>query len=204
MAHLPKVVIIGAGFGGLRAARELRKLPVEVLLVDQHNYHTFQPLLYQVATAALDPEEIGHSVRGIFQNQASFSFRLGKVTGVEWATNTLSFERGDPEHFDYLILAAGTVTNYFNIDGVEQNAFPLKSMEEATRLRSHILQQFEAADANPRLVGQGALNFRHRRRGTHRRGNGRIVDGVVQHGVAQRLPATERCQSARHPGGGVG
>lgn len=159
MTNLPRVVIVGAGFGGLRVAQELKGMPVEILLVDQHNYHTFQPLLYQVATAALDPEEIGHSVRGIFQSQEQFSFRLGRVTGVDWATKELLLEKGDPEHFDYLVLAAGTVTNFFNIEGIEDHSFPLKSMEEATRLRSHILRQFELADMAPALMEQGVLNF---------------------------------------------
>ena len=159
MENLPRVVIVGAGFGGLRVAQELKDMPVEVLLIDQHNYHTFQPLLYQVATAALDPEEIGHSVRGIFQTQQRFGFRLGKVTGVDWTTKELLLEKGNPERFDYLVLAAGTVTNFFNIEGIEEHSFPLKSMEEATRLRSHILRQFEMADVAPALIEQGALNF---------------------------------------------
>ena len=159
VAKVVKVVIVGAGFGGLRAARELKRLPVNVLLVDQNNYHTFQPLLYQVATAALDPEEIGHSVRGIFHAQPNFSFRLGKACGVDWPAKMLLFEEGKPEHFDYLILAAGTITNYFNIEGIAENAFPLKSMEEAVRLRSHLMRQFEAADADPGLIDKGVLNF---------------------------------------------
>ena len=159
MENLPRVVIVGAGFGGLRVAQELKEMPVEVLLIDQHNYHTFQPLLYQVATAALDPEEIGHSVRGIFQTQERFGFRLGKVTGVDWTAKELLLEKGNPERFDYLVLAAGTVTNFFNIEGIEEHSFPLKSMEEATRLRSHILRQFELADVAPTLIEQGALNF---------------------------------------------
>jgi NADH dehydrogenase len=154
-----RVVVVGAGFGGLRVTRELRHLPVDVLLIDQHNYHTFQPLLYQVATAALDPEEIGHNVRGIFHGQSYFDFRMGKVTGVDWGTRSLLLEHGSPVHYDYLVLAAGTVTNFFNIDGIEANAFPLKSMDEAVQLRSHIMQQFEAAAADPDLIEKGALNF---------------------------------------------
>lgn len=159
MADIPRVVIVGAGFGGLRLARELRRLPVDVLLIDQHNYHTFQPLLYQVATAALDPEEIGHNVRGIFHGQPHFDFRLGKVIGVDWSHKALLMEHGAPVAYDYLVLAAGTVTNFFNIDGIEANAFPLKSMDEAVHLRSHIMLLFEAAAADPSLIEQGVLNF---------------------------------------------
>jgi NADH:ubiquinone reductase (H+-translocating) len=159
MATHPRVVIVGAGFGGLRLARELKHAPVEVLLVDRNNYHTFQPLLYQVATAALDPEEIGHNVRGIFHGQRNFEFRLGKVTGVDWQAHHLFCEHGVPIPFDYLVLAAGTVTNDFGIKGIEQYAFGLKSMEEAIDLRSHVMKQFEAADADPGLLDQGILNF---------------------------------------------
>ena len=159
MENRPRVVIVGAGFGGLRAARELRQAPVDVWLIDQHNYHTFQPLLYQVATAALDPEEIGHNVRGIFHTQKNFHFRLGTVMGVDWAAKTLQMDQDGTIPFDYLILAAGAVTNYFGIEGVEEYAFPLKSMEEAVQLRSHIMSQFEAADADPGLIEQGVLNF---------------------------------------------
>ncbi|HEY3289892.1 MAG TPA: FAD-dependent oxidoreductase, partial [Anaerolineae bacterium] len=159
MAARQSVVIVGAGFGGLRAAQALKHFPVDVLLIDQHNYHTFQPLLYQVATAALDPEEIGHNVRGIFHGQSHFDFRLGKVTGIDWSRKALLMENGAPVTFDYLVLAAGTVTNFFSIDGIEANAFPLKSMDEAVQLRSHIMQQFEAAAAEPALIEQGVLNF---------------------------------------------
>lgn len=159
MSKQPRVVIVGAGFGGLRAAKALRKAPVEVLLVDQFNYHTFQPLLYQVATAALEPEEVAHSVRGIYQDQENLNFRLAKVAGVAWERQELLTEEGSPISFDYLILAAGASTNYFGIEGVEENAFPLKSIPEAIALRSHIMRQFEHADADPRLIEKGILTF---------------------------------------------
>jgi NADH dehydrogenase len=155
----PRVAIVGAGFGGLRAAKELKGLPVDVVLIDQNNYHTFQPLLYQVATAALDPEEIAHNVRGVFHRQGNFSFRLGRVAGVDWTASELAMADGAPVRFDYLVLAAGTVTSTFGVPGVEQHAFPLKSMDEAVRLRSHVMRQFEVADADPGLAGQGALTF---------------------------------------------
>ncbi len=159
MERKPRVVIVGAGFGGLRLARALRRAPVEVVLVDQHNYHVFQPLLYQVATAALDPEEIAHNVRGLFHQQCNFTFRLGRVVGADWQNNHLLMAEGQPIPFDYLVLAAGAVTNDFGIPGVAQHAFPLKSIDEAVQLRSHIMRQFERADADPSLIEQGALNF---------------------------------------------
>lgn len=155
----PNVVIVGAGFGGLRAARNLRRLPVNVTLVDARNYHTFQPLMYQVATAALDTEAIAHTVRGMFQEDGNIAFRMAEAQGVDWENKRLIVDCCDPIPFDYLILAAGTVTNDFGIEGVSQNAFGLKSIEEAVALRSHIMRQFELADADPSRIEQGALTF---------------------------------------------
>lgn len=151
-ALVPRVVIVGAGFGGLEAAKALRKADVEVLLVDQHNYHTFQPLLYQVATAALEPEEIAHTVRGIYHGQENFNFRLAKVVGIDADGKRLLLEKGEPIGFDYLIVAAGATTNYFGIEGVEENAFPLKRVPDAINIRSHIMRQFERVDAKPDLI----------------------------------------------------
>ncbi|MGQ9815743.1 MAG: FAD-dependent oxidoreductase, partial [Candidatus Roseilinea sp.] len=107
MERKPRIVIVGAGFGGLRLARELHRAPVDVVLVDQHNYHLFQPLLYQVATAALDPEEIAHSVRGLFHRRRNFAFRLGRVVGADWQSKRLLMDEGQPISFDYLVRAAG-------------------------------------------------------------------------------------------------
>jgi NADH dehydrogenase len=155
----PKVVIVGAGFGGLRTAHRLSKLPVDVTLVDARNYHTFQPLLYQVATAALDTEAIAHTVRGMFQHERNVAFRMAEAQGVDWEGKRLIVDCCEPIPFDYIVFAAGTVTNDFGIEGVAQNAFGLKSIEEAVALRSHIMCQFELADADPALIEQGALTF---------------------------------------------
>ncbi|WP_456424884.1 NAD(P)/FAD-dependent oxidoreductase [Rhodocaloribacter sp.] len=157
--HKPRVVIIGAGFGGLRLARELRRAPVEVWLIDRNNYHTFQPLLYQVATAGLEPEDIAHAVRGIFQKQRNFHFRLGLVTGVDRAAKIVRLADGDALSYDYLVLAAGASTNYFGAEGAERYGFPLKSLTDAVRLRNHIIRQFEDADRDPSLIEAGALTF---------------------------------------------
>lgn len=155
----PNVVIIGAGFGGMRAATSLKNAPVTVTLIDQYNYHTFQPLLYQVATAALDPDEIAHTIRGIFHEQENFNFRLGKVTGVEWEEQQVLMADESTIPFDYLIIAAGAATNYFSIPGVEAHSLPLKTVPDALRMRSHVMRQFEEADANPALIDKGILNF---------------------------------------------
>ena len=102
----PTVVIVGAGFGGLRAARALRRAPVQIILLDRHNYHLFQPLLYQVATAGLEPEQIAKPVRGILRGQANLDFRMVEVTGADLAARRLDSDAG-PIGYDHLILALG-------------------------------------------------------------------------------------------------
>jgi NADH dehydrogenase len=155
----PRVAIVGAGFGGLAAARKLRRAPVSVLLIDKNNFHTFQPLLYQVATAGLEPSEIAHAVRGIFHRQKNFDFRLGEVTGIDLASRTLSFTEGGPVSWDYLVLSPGATNNDFGIPGVAEHAIFLKTLQEALALRDHVITQFEAANVDPSLIEQGALNF---------------------------------------------
>ncbi len=159
MKHNVKVVIVGAGFGGLKAAKALKNAPVDVVLIDSRNHHTFQPLLYQVATAALGPEEIAHSVRGIFRDQRNLTFRMARVTGVDWAAKQVAVENGESIGFDYLILAAGAVTQDFGVPGVREHALGLKSLDEAVAIRRQVMQQFERVDADPALIQQGALTF---------------------------------------------
>ena len=157
--RLKRVVIIGGGFAGLSLARDLRKQSIEVVLVDKNNYHTFQPLLYQVATAGLEPEEITYPLRSIVQGQKNVRFRLGEVTRVDWLQKRVYFTDNQSLSFDYLVLAAGASPNYFNIQGASEHSFTLKSLSDAIRLRSHILQLFEKADQNPSLIKNGILNF---------------------------------------------
>jgi NADH:ubiquinone reductase (H+-translocating) len=142
----PRVAIVGAGFGGLTLARALRDAPVDVILVDKNNYHTFQPLLYQVATAGLEAEEIAHAVRGIFHGQHNFSFRLGTVAGFDLSEKRIRFTDSSSLTYDFLVMAMGAVTNFFGVEGAEKFGFPLKSLPEAVHLRSHIIQLFEYAD----------------------------------------------------------
>ncbi|HXU46085.1 MAG TPA: NAD(P)/FAD-dependent oxidoreductase, partial [Thermoanaerobaculia bacterium] len=155
----PLVAIVGAGFGGLSAARALRRAPVSVLLIDKNNFHTFQPLLYQVATSGLEPEEIAHAVRGIFHRQKNFDFRLGEVVGIDLAERTLSLADGGLVCWDYLILSPGATNNDFGIPGVAQHAKFLKTLQEALAFRNHVIEQFEAANADPALLDRGILNF---------------------------------------------
>ncbi len=157
MSSRPRVVIIGAGFGGLKAAKKLAKAPVDVLMIDRNNFHTFQPLLYQVATAALDNSDVAYQIRGIFQRQPNFRFRQGEVVGFDHEAHEVLLKGGDKVEYDYLVLAAGAVYHDFNTPGVRENAFVLKSLERAGVLRSHILSSFEAAAADPSLVEKGAL-----------------------------------------------
>ena len=146
----PTVVIVGAGFGGLRAARALRKAPVNVVLVDRHNYHLFQPLLYQVATAGLEPEEIARPVRAILRRQSNTEFRMTEVTGLDAGGKRIDTTDG-PIAYDYLILAVGGQTNYFGLESVPRHGFGLKDIPEAIRIRNHVLHAFERAmiEANP-------------------------------------------------------
>jgi NADH dehydrogenase len=153
------VVIVGGGFGGLRLAQALADAPVAVSLVDRRNFHTFQPLLYQVATAMLDPAAIARSLRAILRRQSNAEVRLGTVTGVDWDTKQVVVAEGEPIAFDVLVLAAGAVTSDYGIEGVAEHAFPLKSPEEALRLRHHVLERFERAFADQRLIDSGELTF---------------------------------------------
>ena len=164
----PHVVVVGAGFAGLNAARRLareaRETPMRITLIDRHNYHTFQPLLYQVATSGLQPQDIGYSVRGIFGRSlfgrpSPVSFRMATVVGVDWDAKRLELAHGEGIDFDLLVLAAGASTNDYGIPGVSEFGFPLKSLHEAVQLRNHVLGQFERVETDPELIDKGALNF---------------------------------------------
>ena len=144
----PRVVVVGAGFGGLQAAKALARHAVHVTLVDRRNYHTFQPLLYQVATAGLDAESIAYAVRGLVHRHPALDFRVGTVVGADWDRRRVILEDGIELAYDYLVLAAGAVTADFGIPGVAEHAFALKTLTDSIRLRSHLLAQFEWADAH--------------------------------------------------------
>ena len=130
---------------------------MHVTVVDRRNYHTFQPLLYQVATAGLDSSSIAYPVRGVVQRRDNLDFRVGTVESVDPVGRRVCLEDGDELPYDYLIVAAGAVTATFGVPGVEERAFPLKSLTDAIRLRTHLLDRFEAADAHPEHGGEGQL-----------------------------------------------
>ena len=159
MSSTRHVAIVGAGFGGLGVAEQLGHVPVEVTLIDRHNYHTFQPLLYQVATSLLNAEDVGAPVRGMFRHQDNVTFRMATVTGVDAAGQKIQLEDGKQIPYDYLVLAGGATVNYFNTPGAAEHAFPLYTLANAVKLRNRILERFEAADRNPALIEDGALNF---------------------------------------------
>ena len=140
----PTVVVLGAGFGGLWATRAFAKHPINVVLIDRHNYHTFFPLLYQVGAAELEPEDIAQPLRKIFWKQANVRFQLGEVQGIDFSAKTVHLSNHQV-HYDYLVVALGSKPNYYGIPGAAEYAFSLKSLEEGVTLRNQILRSFERA-----------------------------------------------------------
>ena len=151
-----RVVIAGMGFGGLRAAKALAGSNVELIMVDRNNYHLFQPLLYQVATAGLEQEAIAYPLRGLTRQWPSASFLLAEIVGVDFDGKTLKTDAGLIP-YDYLIVAAGSRTNFFNMKSVETHAFDLKQLAQAEDLRNHILLMFEHASREQNPLRRAAL-----------------------------------------------
>jgi NADH:ubiquinone reductase (H+-translocating) len=144
----PRVVVLGAGFAGLAAVRRLARAPVDVTLVDGHNFHTFQPLLYQVATAGLGPGDVAYPVRTIFRRRPNVRFVHALATGVDLASGEVELEGGaDHLVYDYLVVATGARAASFGIPGATEHAFRLYTLEDARRLRNRVLSVLEKADA---------------------------------------------------------
>jgi len=143
-AHMPRIVIIGGGFGGINLAKKLKNKPVEVLMLDKHNYHTFQPLLYQVAMGAIEADSIGFPVRRIFTNQKNFSFNLAEVKSINPEKNMVTADIGEIP-YDYLVIATGANSNFFGNQQIEHYAMPMKNISEALNIRSYMLQNLEKA-----------------------------------------------------------
>jgi len=154
----PRVLILGGGFAGIGAARNLKDADAEVVLVDAHDYHTFQPLLYQVATDLLPESTVGHALRDLFHEQPNARVHTATVTGIDLATREVRFAEMAPLGYDYLVVALGALVEFFGVDGADEHAFPLYTLADALRLREHILERWEAADRDPSLVDDGALN----------------------------------------------
>jgi NADH dehydrogenase len=154
----PRALILGGGFGGIGAAHKLAKSPVDVVLVDQHDYHTFQPLLYQLATGLLEQPAVGHAIRDLFQGHDNTRIHQDRVVEVNFDARQARFEELEAQPYDYLVLALGAEVNFFGVDGAAEHSFPLYTLPDAVRLKDHVLERWEAADRNPGLVEDGALD----------------------------------------------
>jgi NADH dehydrogenase len=153
----PTVLVLGGGFAGIGAARKLKDADANVVLVDKHNYHTFQPLLYQVATDLLETTAVGHPLRDLFHDQPNAAVHVATATSVDLEKREVQFDQLAPIAYDYLVLGLGAEVNFFGTDGAAEHAFPMYTLADAVRLRGHILERWEAADRNPALVEDGAL-----------------------------------------------
>ncbi|HUN64187.1 MAG TPA: NAD(P)/FAD-dependent oxidoreductase [Candidatus Sulfotelmatobacter sp.] len=153
------VVIVGGGFGGVACAQQLaRNHEVRVTLVDQHNYHQFQPLFYQVAASQLAAEDVAFSLSTIFRESPNVDIKLAEVNAIDPKARSVSTKEGQVYQGDFLVLAAGAQANFLDIPGAETNSFPLYSLVDAERLRSRLLALFEDCDREPDLLEQGGLN----------------------------------------------
>ncbi len=153
-----KVIILGAGFAGLQMARRLRGSGYETVLIDQYNFHQFQPLLYQVATARLEPSAISFPLRKVFQRDKHVHVRIAKVQSVDIGRRLVITDEGDFE-FDYLVIATGCTSNFFGNANFEKYAFPMKSTNEAIALRNRILMNFEDALSAEEGEREGIMNI---------------------------------------------
>jgi NADH dehydrogenase len=154
-----RVVVIGGGFAGLAAARRLAGHELAVTLVDQHNFHTFQPLLYQVATAGLEPADIAYPVRTVFGRDPNVTFRHGRASAVDLDARQVTLADGDELGYEHLVVASGAAAQFFGIAGAAEHARPLYTLGDARRLRNHLLATLEAADAHPEDFDGGAPVF---------------------------------------------
>src|ERR1700677_3827350 len=154
------VVIVGGGFSGLNCARKLSANPnVRITLLDKNNYHQFQPLLYQVATGILSPDNVAFNLRFTLLQYPNVDVKMTEVVSIDLNTRTVETAQGRPYQGDYLVLAAGSQPNFFGTPGAQENSYPLYSLHDAERLRSRILAMLETAERDPSVVAKGALNF---------------------------------------------
>ena len=147
----PRVVILGGGFAGVGAAKKLKHADADVVLIDRHDYHTFQPLLYQLATGLLETSGVGHSLRDLVHDQDNVDGPQGAVTGIDLRAREVQFSEMAPLTYDYLVLGLGAEVNFFGTDGAAEHAFPMYTLADAVRLKEHVLERWEAADKDPAL-----------------------------------------------------
>jgi NADH dehydrogenase len=152
------VLVLGGGFAGIGAAQKLKKSDAEVVVVDKNDYHTFQPLLYQVATGLLEQPAVGHPIRDLFHDQDNARIHQDLVTSIDLDAREVTFDELEPLTYDYLVFGLGAEVNFFGVEGAEDQAFPLYTLPDAVRLKNHVLRSWEEADKRPELVQDGALN----------------------------------------------
>lgn len=155
----PRVLILGGGFAGVGAAQKLKHADADVVLVDRRNYHTFQPLLYQLATGLLETTAVGHSLRDLVARQGNTTVHQATVTGIDLDAREVRFEEIAPISYDHLVLGLGAEVNFFGTPGAAEHAFPMYTLPHAVRLKNHLLERWEAADRDPGLIDDGVLNI---------------------------------------------
>ena len=153
-----RVLILGGGFAGVGAAQNLKKADADVVLVDRHDYHTFQPLLYQLATGLLETTAVGHSLRDLLSRHDNTTIHKASVSSIDLEQKTVEFGEIAPIHYDYLVLGLGAEVNFFGTAGAPDHAFPMYTLPHAVRFKDHLLERWEAADRDPSLIEDGALN----------------------------------------------
>ena len=158
-ARPPRVVIVGAGMGGLAAARALRRAPVDVTVIDAHNYSAFAPLLFEAAVGVIVPEDLARPARSLLSRCPNATFRVGRVVGIDWGRRSVRLADDDELPFEFLVLAPGVVARYQDVPGAAEHAVPLKGVTDAARLRNSILRSFEAAAAHRGRTGPGATTI---------------------------------------------
>jgi NADH dehydrogenase len=152
------VLILGGGFAGVGAAKELAHTDAEVVLVDRHDYHTFQPLLYQLATGLLEETAVGHSLRDLVGHHRNTVVHRASVSAVDLEARTVSFDDLEPIAYDYLVFGLGAEVNFFGTPGAADHAFPMYTLPNAVGLKDHLLGRWQAVDHDPGLIADGALN----------------------------------------------
>jgi NADH:ubiquinone reductase (H+-translocating) len=154
----PRVLVLGGGFAGVGAVQQLEDADADVVLIDRHDYHTFQPLLYQLATGLLETTAVGHSLRDLVGHRDNTVVHRATVTAVDLDAREVSFDGLAPIAYDYLVFGLGAEVNFFGTDGAGEHAFPMYTLANAVRLKEHLLERWDAADRDPSLAEDGALN----------------------------------------------
>ena len=202
MSERPRVLILGGGFAGVGAAQKLRRADAEVVLVDRHDYHTFQPLLYQFATGLLETTAVGHSLRDLLQRQDNTTVHQATVTGVDLDAREVHFDELAPMTYDFLVLGLGAEVNFFGTDGAAEHAFPMYTLPHARSPQGSPARAVGGRRPRPEPGGRRRAQHRHRRRGTDgggdRRGDRRALPG----GLRARLSGAPAGEGARDPGRG--